>query len=386
MKQLSCFSFLLFSYLMVTAQVNVVFNVSDTSSTHLQDNIYLAGNFNNWNPKDSNYLLSKTTSGQYELKLSMNFGTYEFKYTRGNWNSVECLANGADIENHLIRLFNDTIIKVNIAGWKDDFAIVPSKKTATAQVHILDTAFFIPQLNRFRRIWIYLPQGYEKNKKHYPVLYMHDGQNLFDEAASGFGEWGVDEILDSLMNAGKKDCIVVGIDNGPRRMNEYNPYAFGQYGEGEGDQYLAFLVHTLKPFIDSAYRTLKSKENTVIAGSSMGGLISYYASLQHPEVFGKAGIFSPAFWTALPIKAVSDSLAGKLTGKLFFYMGELEGEAYLQDMEDVLTIIGKKSPALIYTITDPDGSHHEKAWRKWFAEFYNWILADGFNNVINTKD
>ena len=277
-------------------------------------------------------------------------------------------------------------MRYEIAAWKDDFVPVPKEHTASNQVHLLDTAFYIPQLNRTRRIWIYLPEDYSKNKKSYPVMYMHDGQNLFDTYTSGFGEWGVDECLDSLIKAGKQACIVVGIDNGPQRVNEYNPYDFQQFGKGEGGQYIEFLTQTLKPFIDGKYRTLSSRENTIIAGSSMGGLISYYAMLKQAAVFGKGGIFSPAFWTAPAIKSLTDSFAGKISGKFFFYMGGMEGGSYIKDMQDVQEVLGEKSASMIYSVIDAESSHNEKAWRKWFAEFYKWIMADGFNNVVKIKE
>ncbi len=118
------------------------------------------------------------------------------------------------------------------------------------------------------------------------------------------------------------------------------------FGEGEGDQYVDFIVKTLKPFIDKKYRTLSSKENTIIAGSSMGGLISYYAMLKAPGIFGNAGVFSPAFWTAPAIKTLTDSLASKLNGKFFFYMGEKEGETYIKDMKEIQEILGEKFKAI----------------------------------------
>nr|WP_303626630.1 alpha/beta hydrolase-fold protein [Ferruginibacter sp. HRS2-29] len=246
----------------------------------------------------------------------------------------------------------------------------------------MDTAFKIPQLNSTRRIWIYLPEGYANSSRKYPVLYMHDGQNLFDEAASAYGEWGVDECLDSLIAKGKPASIVVGIDNGAERINEYNPYDHEKYGKGKGDLYLKFLTETLKPFIDKHYRTLSSKENTAIAGSSMGGLISYYAMLKYPAVFGKAGVFSPAFWTAPLLNAYADSATMGLSGKIFFYAGSLESESMVPDLQKIADITGANSKTTIYTLTDPDGRHNEAAWRKWFPQFYLWMMTEGNNFVV----
>jgi metallo-beta-lactamase class B len=254
-------------------------------------------------------------------------GAYAFKFTRGDWGKVESTAKGANVANHSIQLISDTSLSFTIAGWLDDFAVAKTH-TVSSNVSILDTAFKMPQLNRSRRIWVYLPAPYKNSKKHYPVMYLQDGQNIFDDYTSAYGEWGVDECLDSLFTKGKRPCIVIGIDNGGEtRMNEYNPYEFTWKDSStsktftpEGDQYLSFISHTLKPFIDKHYRTLSSRENTIIAGSSMGGLIAYYALLKYPKVFGKAGIFSPAFWTASGIDQLTDSL-GKKTGcqNLFLY-------------------------------------------------------------------
>ena len=380
MKYFLCLSIFIFTYFLSEAQVKVVFKLNKYPLQHNADTIFLAGSFNDWNPGNSAYKILPATENDFTIQIPA--GTYEYKWTRGDWKKVECLSSGKDVKNHLIEIQTDTSIEINIEAWKDDFPEIIKTHSASRQVHIMDTAFFIPQLNRTRRIWIYLPEGYAKSKKNYPVMYMHDGQNLFDEFTAGFGEWGVDECLDSLIKSRKTACIVVGIDNGPQRLTEYNPYNFQQFGKGEGDQYLEFLVQTLKPFIDKQYRTMPAKENTIIAGSSMGGLISYYAMLQYPGVFGRAGIFSPAFWTAPHIKVVTNALAEKLNGKFFFYMGGMEGSTYIEDMQEVQEILGEKSDAMIYSVIDAESSHNEQAWRKWFAEFYTWIMADGFNNVI----
>jgi predicted alpha/beta superfamily hydrolase len=376
------------------AQFTLRIAIPQTPSAHNTDDVFAAGNFNNWNPCDSNYLFKKENNVLVLQIKNLPAGNYQFKFTRGTWQKVESTITGTDVENKTVNLSADTVIQYTIDGWVDDFTIA-KKHTASLNVHILDTAFFIPQLNTTRRIWVYLPPGYKNGTKQYPVLYMHDGQNLFDEATSAFGEeWGVDECLDSLINKGKPACIVVGIDNGAAtRMNEYNPYEF-TYKDStsskiflpQGNEYLQFLIQILKPFIDKKYRTLSSKENTIIAGSSMGGLISYYAALKYPDVFGKAGIFSPAFWTAPQIKTLTDSVTNKLTGKFFFYMGEKEGGSYVADMKEVAEKLGTNSSVMIYSVIDSEGKHNEKAWRKWFADFYNWVMADGYNNVIKLDE
>ena len=368
----------------VNAQYNLRVVVNNVSTKYAGDSVFIAGNFNDWNPGNPSYKL-KQTGGQLYIDLpNLPFGNYEFKLTRGAWNKVASSKTGSDIANIKILLSSDTIISYNIEAWKDDFNYAEKKHTASSNVSVLDTAFFMPHLNRYRRIIIYLPEGYRNSTKRYPVLYMHDGQNLFDEYTAGFGEWGIDECLDSLIKKGKKGCIVVGIDNGPGRLTEYNPYAFDQFGKGEGDAYINFIVESLKPYVDRQFRTMPGKENTIIAGSSMGGLISYYALLKHPGVFGKAGVFSPAFWTADSIRALTDSVGKSVSGLVFFYMGGLEGEKYVSDMLTISERLGKVSSSYIYTAIDAEGEHNEQAWKKWFADFYEWISADGYNYIIKT--
>ena len=281
----------IFCPLLVRTQVHVRLVAAQLPAGHGSDTLYAAGNFNIWKTHDDKYKFAVNNNGERILELNVPAGKYEFKITRGDWSRMETTAEGKNLGNRAFVVTEDTTIKLVIAGWSDDFKKESflRKHTASPNVTIMDSAFTMPQLNRTRRITLYLPKDYYTNtKKKFGVLYMHDGQNLFDEATSGFGEWGIDECLDSLFMQGEKECIVVGIDNGPKRMNEYNPYNFTSFGNGEGKGYVDFIVSTLKPFIDTHLRTLKGKRNTFIAGSSMGGLISMYAVLKYPGTFGGA--------------------------------------------------------------------------------------------------
>lgn len=173
----------------------------------------------------------------------------------------------------------------------------------------------------------------------------------------------------------KNKSIIIGIDNGQdRRMNEYNPYTFQQFGEGEGNKYVDFLVKTLKPYIDKRFNTLPDKKNTFIAGSSMGGLISLYAVLKYPEIFGGAGIFSPAFWTADGVDKDVTRLGPDIKAKLFFYAGGNESEKMVPDMKRIVQKIKTVSRSETLEIIDPEAKHNEAAWRKYFPYFYQWVL------------
>ncbi|HUS01446.1 MAG TPA: alpha/beta hydrolase-fold protein [Chitinophagaceae bacterium] len=357
-----------------SAQIKVRFVVKERPALHTSDTINIAGSFNAWNPSDKRYRLLPFNASSLDLQLAP--GNYEYKLTRGGWDKVETAKDGKDIGNRSFALTKDTVIELSPGGWKDDFKTetVVRKHTASPHVSMLDSAFTIPQLNRTRRIWVYLPGDYATTKKKFPVLYMHDGQNIFDEATSGFGEWGVDEALDSLFKQGIKECIVIGIDNGTKRMSEYNPYEFKPYGAGEGDKYVDFLANTLKPYIDKTFRTKADKKNTFIAGSSMGGLISLYAVMKYPKVYGGAGIFSPAFQTAPVLENDLAKSAKKIKSRLFFYAGGQESTTMISNMQKIEAAIKALSSSKIYERVDMEAKHNEPAWRKYFPEFYKWII------------
>lgn len=376
-KRVSSLIFILFFSFCVRAQFSVRIQITDYGNINdfRADTLFVAGSFNSWNPGDTNYrMLSKPNGVRYtDLKLSK--GTYEYKITRGNWNKVECKADGSDIQNRILKIESDTTISIIIEGWKDNFKIKPRVSTASRNVQIIDTAFLISQLNRVRRVWIYLPQSYRNSQKKYPVLYMHDGQNVFDDATSFAGEWGVDETLDSISRH-SREIIVVAVDHGgTKRINEYCPYDMEKYGKGEGDLYLDFLVKTLKPFIDKHYRTRRDKQNTFIAGSSMGGLISMYAVLKYPDVFGGAGVFSPAFWVGTKIFDDIKKKGNRVNSKIYFYCGGQENEAMKPDMEKAFEEMRKVSESKMTCMIRPDGKHTEWVWREEFPLFYLWLMT-----------
>lgn len=378
---MSCFVFFA-----AAAQHKLTIVVKSNLLNNYTDSIFAAGSFNNWNPANPSFQFNKTNNGFQLVIPNLRTGNHAFKLTRGSWQTVECNVDGTDVGNREIFLQSDTTVVCEVMAWKQANESRTPVSTASPNVQIFDTAFVIPQLNRKRTIRVYLPEGYQNSIKRYPVLYMQDGQNLFDAATSGFGEWGVDETLDSLGKAKLATCIVVGIDNSSKRLTEYNPYYFERFGEGEGNAYADFIALTLKPYIDTSFRTLSQPQSTLIAGSSMGGLISYFTMLKYPEVFGKAGVFSPAFWTADSIKAFNVERASRTAGKVFFYMGGAEGESYVNDMQEIAEKFGLQTAGTGYCVIDAEGKHNEAAWRKWFPEFIRWALIDVNNYIIQLKD
>lgn len=351
-------------------------------------NFYFASNLNGWNPSVGEYKFQKSTEG-YELTLALpSTEIISYKITRGSWETVECTSTGGELPNRIIqsnKIKNDTIILVEVNHWKDEFNNVPKLSTASKNVKIISENFTLTQLGKTRRVWIYIPSNYANSNKKYPVLYMHDGQNLFDELTAPFGEWGVDECLDTLSIKLNFDLIVVGIDNGKEdRLSEYSPYDFKVKPDevniwdvkGTGDKYLSSLVNELKPYIDSAYRTKPDNMNTHICGSSMGGLISLYAIMRYPEIFGSAGVFSPAFWTNMDsLKAeIERNNNSKWKGNVYMIAGELEGSRYINNMTEISSLLKRKGKQNISTIKVPFGQHKESFWRTELPAFFSWLV------------
>ena len=366
----------------VAAQQKVRIAINSVpGNTPANSNLFIAGNFNSWNPQNTSFQFQKSDKG-YFIELSLVAGSYEYKITRGGWDKVESTKDGKDIGNRTLKVDADAAVEFTVEGWKDLFASSAQsrKSTANKNVTIIDTAFFIPQLNRTRRVWIYLPASYNSSGKKYPVLYMHDGQNIFDDATSFSGEWGVDEAMDSL-GLKTKECIVVGIDNGgDKRLNEYCPYDFNLRGTnnkpnaGEGGKYVDFLVKTLKPFVDKRWRTLKDSKNTFTAGSSMGGLISMYAVLKYPKVFGGAGVFSPAFWVGPKIFDDIRAKGKKVNAKIYFYAGDEEGESMVPMTIRAFNEMHRVSKSKMCEVIRAGGKHNEQRWRVEFPLFYEWLM------------
>ncbi len=252
-----------------------------------------------------------------------------------------------------------------------------TSSTAGPGVSVLSPKLMIPGLNRERTVRLYLPPGYASSTKRYPVLYMHDGQNLFDAATAYAGEWGVDETLDTLAKAQGLELIVVGIDNGgDKRMTELNAWDNERFGKGEGAQYMDFIVKVLKPQIDASYRTLAGRESTGIMGSSMGGLISQYAILQYPQVFSKAGIFSPAYWPGMAVFDMTAKQRPAADARLALYMGGMEGGA-VADYERMLAQLKAQGhpAANTWSKLTPAAQHNEAAWRAEFGAAVQWLFA-----------
>ena len=258
--------------------------------------------------------------------------------------------------------------------------------TVTGELKVLED-LRSTQLGNKRDILVYLPPSYSSGNGRYPVIYMQDGQNLFDEETSFAGEWYVDETLDRLSQEGI-EAIVVGIPNaGPARIDEYSPY-HSPAGGGMGDPYLDFVVKRIKPLIDDTFRTRPDREHTGIIGSSMGGLISLYAFFRHPTVFGFCGAMSPALWFARWAIFGTIQVAPSAPGRIYIDAGTREegtgpsgsrrSRRYYASVRRLHRVLARKGyrprRELLY-IEEKWAGHNEAAWARRLPDALRFLLS-----------
>lgn len=246
---------------------------------------------------------------------------------------------------------------------------------------IVTREFNFYQMAKQRLVHVYLPPDYDETQNRYPVIYMHDGQQMFYDPMKMMmmnDRWDVDRSLDKIYHDTGKGFIVVAIDNGGNmaRLWEYTPYQnVAKYAGGQGDKYADFVINTVKPYVDSTYRTLKDRENTAVIGSSLGGLISFYMGIRYPEVFSKVGSFSPIITFSKDIIPYIKGV-GKKNVKFYFDGG-------LKDKYDVVPIVIETIDVMkgvgysdndIQQSYSPVGKHTESYWRKDFPEAVKWLF------------
>ena len=232
-----------------------------------------------------------------------------------------------------------------------------------------------------RRAYIYLPVTYRRQpQRRYPVMYMFDGHNVFFDSDATYGKsWGMKDFMDRS----KKDMIIVAVEcnhQGNGRLEEYSPFdhendTLGAI-TGRGKQYMDWMVKALKPYIDRTYRTLPQRENTIIAGSSMGGLMALYGAVSYNDVFQRAACLSPSVWVD-PDKVLQLVAGARIRNDTCIYMdyGSLEihnHEANASALIAVSHLLLTKRVDLTFRIV-PGGTHSEASWEKQIPIFMDCL-------------
>lgn len=342
--------------------------------------VFLTGNFNNWLTHDDRYRMSKLKEGHYQYQfaeLSPTQLPLEYKYVKGGWEAEELAQNGTPSFN---RRYDQAEGKVKdtVPQWKKHGTGYDPK--FYPDIQIVSSRFDVPQLRRRRRISVLLPWDYAVSGQRYPVLYLQDGQNLFEDSAP-FGTWGVDKHLARLAQRGKGQFIVVAIDHGGRdRIREFSPYDSQRWGTGLGRSYAQFLAETLKPHIDAKFRTRPEREHTAVGGSSMGGLISIYAGLMYPHVYSRFMIFSPALWVSPKLYFEPVNFSKVEPTRIYLYAGGKEGASMVENANRFKDNMEKRGydphKMRLRLEVDPHGKHNEARWGQEFPKAAEWLFYE----------
>lgn len=340
--------------------------------------IYVAGSFNAWRVAEEAYRLKPgKLPGHWEITLDIpdEMDHVEYKYTRGGWECVELGKHGENAYNHSRYIAKRWALPDQVTQWAS--AGLQYKEEFLPRIEIIDEAFEIPQLIRTRRVAALLPHDYHKTDKRYPVLYLQDGQNLYDDYAP-YGSWGVDKQLAAMSERRAGDVIVVAIDHAnDQRASEFTPSFQNKLGVGVGKDYCTFLACTLKPYIDAHFRTLPEPSNTGIGGSSLGGLVSVLAGIHYPDVYDRLMVFSPSFWVAPELSEKLVHLAQHFDGKVYLYGGEAESKTMVPNMlrfQREIERLSRQDSLEFRTEIDPHGQHNEARWGKEFPRAVEWLF------------
>lgn len=341
--------------------------------------VFIAGNFNGWRVKDEQYRMELIQERKYRYVFPGDHSLprpLEYKYTRGGWHDQELDRHGRPIPNRMLKVPGG-IVKDFVPAWQTDASY---QARFLPLIQVIHEAFEIPQLIRTRRISALLPWDYHQSDKRYPVLYLQDGQNLFEDHAP-FGTWGVDKKLAMLAESGEHEVIVIAIDHAQEdRIREYTPSIPTKLGRGDGRKYIRFLAETLKPYIDTHFRTLPDRIHTGIGGSSMGGLITMYAGLRYPHVFSKLMVFSPSLWVTPAFSFKFMDFAAPHPMDIYVYGGEQEGSnmvLHIENLRETLEMrgMGDRARIRLQVEIDPQGRHQESSWGREFPDALRWLFS-----------
>ena len=339
--------------------------------------VYLSGNFNLWHTQDPDFEMEKIGNGLYHFKFPADFQYPEellYKFTKGDWSEVEIDQYGNRTENRSCKKHKG-VQKEHVAKWRKNW--LPFKPNFLPKVQLISEEFEMPQLNKKRRIWALLPFDYDNSTEHYPVMYLQDAQNLFNEKAK-YGNWEIDKKLAVMSEYKIGKIIIIAVEHAEQdRIKEYN---VGKtiLGNGEGKKYIRFITDTLKPFVDAKFRTKPQREFTGIGGSSMGGLVSIFSGLMYPEVYGKLMIFSPSLWVVPKMNFAGIDFFEPHDTKIYLYAGGDESQTMLRHVKqfkkNMIAHAFVADKMKIKLSINMQGKHSETYWSDEFPKAMEWLF------------
>ncbi len=377
----------------IARQAMVTFRVKVPKRTPPDAEVFITGNIDALGPWDPGKAeLGRVGDGLYAITIILPPGLdLRYKITRGTWDTVEQASGFERMPDRELSVVGDENVQVEVGAWRD-FSPFRDRHTVVGDLR-RHRDFRSEALGNTRSLLVYLPPGYEESPEaRYPVLYMHDGQNLFDAATSFIGvEWNVDETVTRMVQDGQvRPLIVVGVENTSQRAFEYTPVPDRVRGGGGGDLYARFLVEEVKPFIDETYRTMPDAAHTGIMGSSFGGLASVYTAWKYPNVFSRVGAMSTSYgWAGGHILGFVESNDPPPGARVWAdmgtaeYPGDSDGDGVPDIMEqhrrfrDVLLAKGMTLPGTLAYVEDEGAVHNERAWAARFPRALRHLFPAG---------
>jgi len=344
--------------------------------------VYISGNFNNWITQDKNYMMEQIGANLYQFDFAPDFNLPEellYKFTKGDWSEVEIGKNNEITPNRSTKLRFGKV-REYVPKWRKNW--LPFKENYLPKVILISDEFEIPQLNKTRKIWALLPHDYDSSNESYPVMYLQDAQNLFNEKAK-YGNWEIDKKLAVMAEYKIGKIIIIAIEHAEEdRLKEYN-VGKTVLGKGQGKKYIKFMIKTLKPFVDSNFRTKKEREFTGVGGSSMGALVSIFSGLRYPEIFGKLMIFSPSLWVVPKLKIDSEAAESSNT-KIYIYAGGDESATMIEHVKkfkkNIIASEFVKDKMKINLSINMEGTHSERYWSDEFPKAIEWLFFNSKEN------
>ncbi len=375
--------------------IPVEFEVVAPPNTPPDQPLYLSGSepaLGNW--EAAGVPLQRGEDGKYRGSVEVTSGIpYAFKVTRGTWGTVEKGPDGSEIADRPLLCDKPQSVEVRVATWVDEGKSVPTRVTTAGDIR-LHPKFHSKILNNDRTLVVYVPPGYEQSgERRFPVLYMQDGQNLFDGRTSYAGvEWQMDEAAERLIEAGQiKGVIIVGIYNTPDRTPEFTPPPAGR-----ANLYGRFIVEEVKPFVDAQYRTMSDRANTSIGGSSMGGLAALWVAKEHPGAFAQVALLTP--FLRVEGKPLTDLLASDTAWlkdrRVWLDMGPSPKKYYpgddpVGDARAFATVLGSAGlkPDTDYKFVEVEGGEHtESSWQARVDEVLMFLYGTGSSEPPTTTE
>lgn len=365
--------------------VPVTFRVTPPAATPPGAALWISGNvpeLGAWN--GAGVRLAPQGGGGHAATVRLAPGTrLEFKVTRGGWDTVEKGPGGEELANRTHTVAGAETLAVVVAAWRSDASPGRSRPaTRTGDIRSLGTV--ASRHVAPREVLVWLPPGYDAEpRRRYPVLYVHDGNNAFDDSTSFAGEWRLDETAARLIAAGRvPPFIAVAVYNTPARIAEYTHARDREGRGGRGADYGRFLIEELKPLVDARFRTRPGPDATALLGSSLGGVISLELAIEHPRVFTRVGCVSPAAWWA-DRDLVRRAARAPRTLRVWVDVGTDEGTAgagartWVTDAEALAAALagaGIPRGALHFEVIE-GGRHDEAAWAARLDRILEFLFA-----------